>query len=205
MSPATVEWIRFASNLLISASVCTVAVIAERRASHNESIRARESVINDIRNWANEGIATLTNIAGELDHSISPKPESLRQLSSVIEQGRLFFTNIPEDYGIHKPLSHQGRRPRILSWLAVAHKLASISAGLDRGEQINIIKQLRGGFVSDCQSLIFPTELGSLTMKYLRKQLKDGVFMEYDDSHPVISTAKAFAEKSHEHSYITIL
>ncbi len=42
-------------------------------------------------------------------------------------------------------------------------------------------------------------------MVYLRRQLRNGIFMEYDDSHPTISLAKSFIEKNHKHSYITFL
>lgn len=195
MSPTAAEWLRFGSNIAIATAVVIIAWKAEGRSSRNESIRARQTIISEIRDWARKSIVVFTDITDELACSTRANATSMRALSAAVEEGRLFFENANrEEYGLHKPLSHRGHRPRVLSWLVFAYKVAEIQAGRDIEDQTLLLEKLRGHFVSDCQALIFPGRFGHLTMVDLDAQFKHGEFMDTSDDHPAIVEAKAFID-----------
>jgi len=193
------EWLKSVPTLILSLGVLWVAIRSERRASRNESIRARQAIIGEIRSWANASISVLTELAEEIERLPKASTSSLRRLSSLVDQGRLFFENdFQEIYGIDKPPAFRGYRPRILSWLAVGHQLADTAAGYDTGEQIELLGKLRRHFVSDCQKLVSPNDFGNLTIEDFNLQIRNGEFMEKTDGHPLIVTAKEFASSEHE-------
>ena len=198
MSPAIADWLKFCASVLLSLCVLLVAVLAERRAARNESIRARQSVIGDIRTWANSGIGLLTDLADEIETSGKAAPTTLRRLFALADQGRFFFENdYREIHGTQKAPAYQGYRPRILSWLIVGHVVAATYAGYDAEEQVAIMADLRAHFVSDCQELVMLSKLGAMTMKDLDNQLRNGRFMDMTEEHHVIVNARRFVDADH--------
>lgn len=96
--------------------------------------RADQLRRDDVLRWALEAIASLQTIAilceeagkGLSDAEAADRiKEQLIASSILIEQGRLYFRNVPHGSLVKgKPPAYQGLRPRLLDYLLVAHKVA---------------------------------------------------------------------------------
>jgi hypothetical protein len=89
---------------------------------------------SDVLAWALKVIASLQSItlacrSEKIHLSRQQVTEIMRremvQTSILVEQGRLFFKNVPRgDYGKDKPEAYQGLRPLLLDQLVLGHKIA---------------------------------------------------------------------------------
>jgi hypothetical protein len=89
---------------------------------------------DDVLAWALSAIEALQTIviicrqAGKrlpIEHAEKRMEGLVISTSVLIEQGRLYFTNVPSgDFGLDKPAAYRGLRPRMLDYLVVAHQVA---------------------------------------------------------------------------------
>ena len=134
--------------------VIAVAVYSFSRRQQTTQIRIQRAV--RIQDWANECLCALTEawhfgLLEEADFSISGgdrirKHDLLNRLSTLIDQGRLFFNNVTVgNYGEDKSPAHHGLRPLILDPLVDTYRaVQATSVTLDRDH----LYKRRGDFIS---------------------------------------------------------
>ncbi|WP_128893094.1 hypothetical protein [Erythrobacter sp. HKB08] len=97
---------------------------------HRYQTEARRS--RDVAAWADDAIDTLVTVE-VCAKAPCPLPEDERakllakayvSASVLTEQGRLFFPNVDGDAYVKSGRTYQGRRPKLLDPLVVAHKAA---------------------------------------------------------------------------------
>ena len=85
----------------------------------------------------------------------------MRDLSSCIDQGRLYFPNIDKDkYGLHKESAFQGMRHLVLDCLVWTYDLLKDETGFDKIEDFEgrraAVTKYKREFLSDVQSEVDP-------------------------------------------------
>ena len=124
---------------------------------------------SDILRWSRNCIRCMAEVEEQLKaevalgHQHLDKSQRLKHrahLSALIDEGRMYFPNIPDPYkGIEKSRAYQGTRQEILD------PLVSVYAGIDPADAhgaetdaalIDQFNDLRRSFVSSCQTEIDP-------------------------------------------------
>jgi hypothetical protein len=128
------------------------------------SRRAAQLRKDDVLAWALASIdamQTLVIVCREAGKSLpdglveTRLQELVIRTSVLIEQGRLYFRNVPSGhYGSEKPHAYQGLRPKILDYLVVGHATAcswATATPLDRRKMGYVAEEAARQFVSTVQ------------------------------------------------------
>lgn len=117
------------------------------------SSRERQLRVDDVLKWSNETIRTLQTlwlICSLRDRMFDPAVvgsmlrEIAIQTSVLVEQGRLFFRNIPDPtHGQDKYPAYRGRRPEFLDPIVIAHQIACEfdAAGEDEKARMTLVAE----------------------------------------------------------------
>jgi hypothetical protein len=94
--------------------------------------REEELRVGDVLDWASETISALQTLViicemGDRlgEEATSKLTETIFSISSLIEQGRMFFKNeVVDNFGSEKEPAYRGYRPSILDPLIIAYQIA---------------------------------------------------------------------------------
>lgn len=201
-------------SLVLSVVSIVVAAITLLKGFRDSSLgqkekdfRARQQYNAEVRRWSSAcsdalGESVYLVARGIVNEEMRHKTMSL--LSSLVEQGRLFFPNIPPRDSSWSGLdAREGYRPRILDWLVYSLEICSATkAGVD-SEAEEILKNMQAGFTGDVQLFLNPRHpFGG--MNELTELLgSDSQFMETSQSHPHLERAKKIINKRMSPGIIT--
>ena len=88
------------------------------------------------------------------------KSELLHRLSTLIDQGRLFYRNVDQGrHGLHKFPVRRGYRPEILDPLVAAHRSVEEMCGSANKDRFSRLFEWRGRFITLLQREIDPSWL----------------------------------------------
>jgi hypothetical protein len=192
-----IDWFKWMVTTFLSAIAALLPVIAlwknsqdSKRAREENSARTRHQYNAEIRSWADDCIATLSDavsVARHIELDGARLSGVTSKLSAKADQGRFFFPN--PDSGAHDQDSEKafrGYRPQILDWLIFAFDICrSIRATPDK-EAEHALFLMQRGFTSDAQTAIDPRN-PSPTMEDLKDLLRRGSerheFLDTSQSH----------------------
>jgi hypothetical protein len=153
------QWMAWAGTAL-SVFITAAGFYMGWRRYQSDSLRSR-----DVAVWADKVIAMLltvelcarpgTPIGG--DEQLRRLSDAYFTLSALTEQGRLFFVNIGERDGTRAGGTYDGRRPKLLDPLVIAHKAAERMIGRPdetSGALHAVLVEQRKVFVAHVQSEI---------------------------------------------------
>jgi hypothetical protein len=142
-----------------------------RRQSRLDLENLRMQRDNDIIHWSNRALDAFCSAEMLLHQEYWASSDKagyekerftiMRELSSCIDQGRLYFPNINKDsYGLHKESAFQGMRHLALDCLVWTYDLLRNESGYDKtddfdGRRAEVTKYKRE-FVSEVQSEVDP-------------------------------------------------
>ncbi|WP_422061736.1 hypothetical protein [Sphingopyxis sp.] len=153
------QWIAWAGTAL-SVFITAAGFYMGWRRYQSDSLRSR-----DVAVWADKAIAMLLTV--ELcakpetpigsDEQLKRLTDAYFTLSALTEQGRLFFVNVGARDGTRAGGTYEGRRPKLLDPLVIAHKAAErlIERPEAAGKALHaVLREQRKAFVAHVQSEI---------------------------------------------------
>ena len=138
------------------------AVTSNRRAKKNLSIDYQFK----IQEWVSKVIETKSDAFVLSEYSDDgdferQRIEVLAKLTSLLDQGRMFFPNIDADWGSEKPVAYQGLRHEILDPIKASFDLVKGMKGLNelqRGATSETFLKFRREFVSIAHDELSPKD-----------------------------------------------
>ena len=179
-------------SAIIALIAAFVTIYYSSKTLHVSALSARMQYFSELREWAREVGEVLSEAVHlcEIDSSIMPRrnfqetQHSVKiRLSSLIDQGRLFFPNITTtNHGLDKEKAFQGHRHRVLDVMVFTYKRVSkMKVGqCPLNEQLKSeIVAYKRDFISEIQATLDPRTLskefaaisGLKAMKELDKPL----------------------------------
>jgi hypothetical protein len=167
----------------------TVSIVVSRRQSQAALQNLRLQRDSDIIEWSNRALDHMSSaemILRQEYHSITSQAEfekvrlqTMRNISSCIDQGRLFFPNLHHDnpnlafdkHGLPKPDAYKGFRHPVLDRLVDTYRLLDNDARYDRVQTFEAhrknVTDYKREFISRVQSELDPRGLA----KFLNEAL----------------------------------
>lgn len=163
----------------VSALVALISAILARRARKRQEDLIFERLRHDIDRtsleWGREVIDTLSEAEHLLEYKNLTTTEDRRRillakLSSLIDQGRMFFPNLDQDgKGIHKEGAYRGHRPPVLDAMVYAYcELQEIHD--PRPESAQFLCRCRRLVVSELQAHIDPLTRDEVVERYDKRR-----------------------------------
>ena len=155
----------------IAVVALVISVLISRRQSRLDLEQLRMQRDNDVIGWCNKSLDAFCSAemllhreywasSAKADYE-KERMTIMRDLSSCIDQGRLYFPNLnKQQYGLHKESAFQGLRHLALDCLVWTYDVLRNDSGYDKtedfeGRRAEITKYKRE-FVSEVQSEVDP-------------------------------------------------
>jgi len=172
-------------QMAIAVVALLISIFVARRQSRVALQNLRLQRDNAIIQWSNRALDYLCSAEMILKpeyHAVMPQAEyekvrlaAMRDISSCIDQGRLFFPNLHHDKKGHdKPAAYRGSRPPVLDCLVFTHDLLGQAAhhqdSLEKGR--SEVTKFRREFISLVQSELDPRGLVRFLNEHLVEKTK---------------------------------
>ena len=170
----------------IAAVLGALASRAETRKQHQlRTEQLRQSIDSASLDWGNTAIETLASAAMlarnrhvmDSDRAFQEaRADSLTNLSTLIDRGRMFFPNLaPDRHGLNKDGAYQGFRAPILDSLVWAHEevhALTREGGPTSEDSAAFIDACRKLLVSELQAHLDPRRMDQLLGRYTKQKQK---------------------------------
>ena len=166
------------ATLSAIAAICSVCIAFLNW--HQARIGARRQFNSELRRWVNNCLETLVEFEHCCSNAFDDKDTNhlLAKMSSLIEQGRMFFPNVSFEY-----------RPRILDWLIYSyHLLQQLPTNKTPVLIRKTLASLRKQYRTDAQIALDIKQLNT-TLKDWQLYLKSE-WHDPSQSHPVLENAR---------------